>query len=213
MKNTLFIAVGILFMFLSQSCEKDNDIDVSGDQSPMGEVGVTVSSSSVEIAGISDVSAIVTSLVGGISKYSATATVTNPLIKNMVANFPGVTINGDEVSITDLEIKQTKEGIKNFTGSNSGVLVNYDSDVGDTYPMGSTGNLRKVVSKTGLDDYPYLFWYIKTIQVEQEADILKSSSISKFTYIANHKFGLVGVKVDFDDGTNATFPVYSSVEN
>jgi len=42
---------------------------------------------------------------------------------------------------------------------------------------------------------------------------MKSGGIQKITYIANHKFGMVGVKVDFDDETSVTFPVYSSAEN
>jgi hypothetical protein len=41
----------------------------------------------------------------------------------------------------------------------------------------------------------------------------KTGGITKYTYIANHKFGLVGVKVSFDDGTSADFPVYSSTGN
>ena len=64
----------------------------------MGEVGVTVSSSSAEIAGVSNMTATVTNLEDGISTYTGTATITNPLFKNMIANFPGATINGDEVT-------------------------------------------------------------------------------------------------------------------
>ena len=92
-------------------------------------------------------------------------------------------------------------------------MVKYDSSVGDTYPIGSTGNERKVVSKTGVDDYPYGFYMIKTIQVEQEGDNLKSVGMTKYTYVYNHKFGLVGIKVDFDDGSSVTYPVYTSAEN
>lgn len=213
MKNLLIILC-LLFMALWYSCDliKDKD-DISGDQSPMGEVGVTVSSSSVEIAGVSNFSATVTELNDGISRYSAVATVTNPLIKNMVANFPGVEVNGDVVSISDMEIQQTKEGIKSISGNGAGVLVKYDSKVGDTYPIDGTSNVRTVVSKTGVDDYPYGFFLIKTIQVEQEPVSLKSGGIVKYTYIANHKYGLVGVKVDFDDATSVTFPIYTSAEN
>jgi hypothetical protein len=55
---------------------------------------------------------------------------------------------------------------------------------------------------------------IKTIQVEDNPIYLKSTAgVSKVTYVANHKFGLVGVKLAFDDGTTTTFPVYSSTEN
>ncbi len=179
----------------------------------MGNVGVTVTSSPAEIAGVSNFSAIVASLQDGVSSYTASATVTNPVFKNMLANFPGVTINGDVVSISDMQIQQTSEGMKNLTGPNSGILVKYDSSVGDTYPIGSTGKVRTVVSKTGVDDYYYGGLLIKTIQVEMNPTTLKSTGISKYTFIYNHKFGLVGVNVTLDDGSSTTFPVFSSVTN
>jgi hypothetical protein len=218
MKKLLVVLLGISVGLTCISCEKildkEDANELKGEQSPMGEVGATVSSSSAEIAGVSEFSAVVTSLKDGISSYSATAKVSNTLLKNMVSNFPGVTIDGDQVSITDLKMQQTREGIKCHTGPGAGVLVKYDSKVGDTYPIGSTGKERKVVSKTGVDDYPYGFFLIKTIQVETDPNILKNTGgINKITYIANHKFGMVGVKLDFDDETNATFPVYSSAEN
>jgi hypothetical protein len=71
-----------------------------------------------------------------------------------------------------------------------------------------------VVSKTGVDDYPYGMYLIKTIQVESTvSEASRISGINRITYIANHRFGMVGVKVDFEDGTNATFPIYTSAEN
>lgn len=213
MKKYLILFVSISLLVLCYSCKKESSTELSGAQSPMGEVGVTVSSSSMEIAGVSNLYATVTKLDGGISSYTGSATITNPLIKNMLSNFPGATINGDEVTITDFEVQQTKEGIKCLTGSHTGVTVKYASSVGDTYPIGSTGKVRTVVSKTGVDEYPYGFYLIKTIQVEQDGSNLKSPGISKGTFIYNHKYGLVGVKVNFDDGTDVTYPVYTSAEN
>ena len=132
----------------------------------------------------------------------------------MIANFPGVLIDGDNVSVENLQIQQTTGGIKCITGPDSGILINYNSNVGDTYPIGSTGRVRTVVSKTGVDDYPYGFYLIKTIQVESNRLGLRSATgVSKITYIANHKFGMVGVKVTFTDGSSAIFPVYSSTQN
>ena len=217
MKNVMNAFMAVIFGMIMISCEKNNDKqdDISGDQSPMGDVGVTVSSSSSEIAGISNFAAMVTGLADGVSSYNASATITNPLFKNMVAGFPGVTINGDVVTITDMKMQQTKEGIKCITGPGAGVLVKYDSKVGDTYPIGNTGKVRKVVSKSTTDDYAYGFFLIKTIQVEDEnMGFLKNSGgILKTTYISNHRFGLVGVRFDFDDGTSVTYPLYTSAEN
>lgn len=209
----LFVLFLSISMLVFSSCKKESSSDLGGSQSPMGNVGVTVTSSPAEIAGVSNFSAIVASLQDGVSSYTASATVTNPVFKNMLANFPGVTINGDVVSISDMQIQQTSEGMKNLTGPNSGILVKYDSEVGDTYPIGSTGKVRTVVSKTGVDDYYYGGLLIKTIQVEMNPTTLKSTGISKYTFVYNHKFGLVGVKVTLDDGSSSIFPVFSSVTN
>lgn len=193
----LFIILSILVGMLSYSCEKssknEDPDELNGDISPMAGPGVTVTSSNIEIAGMSNFSAVVTSLNNGISSYSASATVSNVLLKNMISGFPGVTINGDQVSITDMKMQQTIEGIKCITGPGAGVLVKYDSKVGDTYPIGNSGFTREVVSKTGVDDYYYGGLLIKTIQVEDMDPVaLKNTGgVNKVTYIANHKFGLL----------------------
>ena len=212
--SNLFCTLSVLFFF--SSCDEilKPVTTLGGSQSPMGEVGVIVTSSSVPIAGVSGFSASVTTLTDGVSTYSAQATVTNALLKNMVSDFPGVTVNGNTVTITGLKIQQTTEGIKCLTGDGAGIIVKYSSEVGDTYPVGDTGNKRKVVSKSTDDDYPYGFYNIKTIQVETDANNLGSTGgIDKITYIANHKFGLVGVKVTFNDATSVTFPVYTNAQN
>lgn len=212
MKKLLFILV-LIPAFLLTSCFKEKAGELGGDQSPMGEVGITVSSSSAEIAGVSNFNATVTALKDGVSSYTATATVTNPLLKNIAANYPGVEVDGDQVSVTNVKIQQTKEGIKSMEGPGAGVLVKYDSEVGDTYPIEGSDKVRTVVSKSTTDDYYYGFLLIKTIQVEMDQSHVKSTGITKYTYVANHRFGLVGVKVDFDDQTSVTFPIYTNAEN
>ena len=214
--------IALLMLFplgvLSVSCDNSSDGESSsvlpGTQSQMGLVGVDVTSSSSVIAGVSNFSAEVESLENGISSYTAQATVSNPLIKNMISNFPGVVINGNIATIDDFQIQQTTGGIKCLTGPLAGVLVKYDSSVGDTYGTQTSGKVRKVVSKTGVDDYPYGLYMIKTIQVESTLGSSSSiAGINNITYIANHKFGMVGVKVDFEDGTSAKFPIYTNAQN
>ncbi len=219
MKKLVGMLLGLTLLTLCYSCEKwfnkEEDPGVlNGDQSPMGGVGVTVESSSVEIAGISNCNASVISLNDGISSYSGSATVKNEFLKNLVANIPGISINGDPVSASNIQFKLTSEGFECKTGPGAGVMVKYGSDIGDTYPIGSTGKVRTVVAKTGVDDYPYGFMLIKVIEVEETPSYLKNSAgVSKVTYIANHKYGLVGVKVAFGDGSDATFPIYTSTQN
>lgn len=217
MKKLFVLLLGITMIVLCMSCEKlfnkDDPGTLSGDQSPMGEVGATVLSGSMEIAGVSNFTAQVKALKDGISTYSGSATVKNAVLKSLVTNIPGITIVGDQVSTTGMDFKATKEGLELKTGPGAGIWVKYDSKVGDTYPISSTGKVRTVVAKTGVDDYPYGFMLIKVIQVEEVPDYLKTTGISKITYVANHKFGLVGVKFTVDDGTSVTFPIYNSAEN
>jgi hypothetical protein len=179
----------------------------------MGEVGAATESSSMEIAGVSNFSASVIALKSGVSTYTGTATVKNEILKNLVANIPGITVVGDKVTTSGMDFKVTKEGVELKTGPGAGIWVKYDSNVGDTYPIGSTGKVRTVVAKTGVDDYSYGFMLIKVIQVEETPNYLKTTGISKITYVANHRFGLVGVKFTLDDGTTASFPIYNSAEN
>jgi hypothetical protein len=77
----------------------------------------------------------------------------------------------------------------------------------------STGKVMTFVEKTGVDDYGYGFMLIKVIKVEEDPSYLSGGGIEKITYVANHRFGLVGLKFTFGDGTSANFPIYSSAEN
>jgi hypothetical protein len=215
MKKLLTLILAMLFLAGLVSCDKksDSSTSIGGDVSPMSQVGTTVQSSSVAIAGVSNLNGSVVSLSGGISSYSGTGVVTNPMIKNILSNFSEITINGDNVTATGFKFKQTVEGIESFIDVGPGILVKYSSNVGDTYPVGATGRTRTVTYKSTTDDYGYGFYLIKVIQVEEPTPGLKSFGVEKVTYWANHRFGLVGVQYDFTDGSSATFPVYCSTEN
>jgi hypothetical protein len=217
MKKIFVVLFSMTILVVCVSCEdlfnNEDSGTLGGDQSPMGEVGAATESSSMEIAGVSNFSASVIALKSGVSTYTGTATVKNEILKNLVANIPGITVVGDKVTTSGMDFKVTKEGVELKTGPGAGIWVKYDSNVGDTYPIGSTGKVRTVVAKTGVDDYSYGFMLIKVIQVEETPNYLKTTGISKITYVANHKFGLVGVKFTLDDGTTASFPIYNSAEN
>jgi hypothetical protein len=200
----LIIASALIFT----TCKKDDE-EINGDQSPMGEVGTRVTSTVQEVAGVRDIEAEVVSLDNGVSTYTGSAKVTNTAIKNILSNFSKVTINGDVVTVTDIQFKSTTEGIEAISGLSPGVLVKYDSKVGDTYPL-KLGGEREVVSKSTEDDYNYGFWLIKVMKIEEHPNKM---GIQKITYWANHKFGLVGIEFTFDDGSTAKYPVYNSTEN
>ena len=71
MKNLVSLLIFCSIGILSGSCDDPSDggnpNKLTGSQSKMGVVGVSVSSSSAEIAGVSNFSAVVESLENGIS--------------------------------------------------------------------------------------------------------------------------------------------------
>ena len=208
MKPKLLV-ICLLTFVLIYSCDRiGNDDLISGEQSPMGEVGASISSVTTNY--VQDAEATVTSFSEGISTFSGTATITNPAILNVISNIPEFIVNGNTVTVTGLKFKITKEGFESKIASYPGVLVKYSSKVGDTYSAGS-GYERKVISKSTTDDYPYVFFDIKVIKVEESPCSIPG--VKKLVYIANHRFGLVGVEVTFDDNSTINFTTIGSVEN
>lgn len=101
------------------------------------------------------------------------------------------------------KFKNTSEGILDYTNSDGApfVVVNYNSNVGDKYILNKSNGqtiTRTVTYKSTTDDYPYGLMNIKVIKVEQDSRI---SGIKKIVYIANHKYGLVGIEFYMEDGT------------
>ena len=205
MKTKLLLTALILAPFFV-SCDKYDTI--RGTQSPIGEVGVTVSSSSMPVAGVSNINAEVVSLEGGVSVFSGTAVISNSNIKNILSNFPEVDVEGNNVTVSDIEFKLTDKGIESVSGLATGTIVEYDAKVGDEYK--TSDGKRTVVSKSSEDDYMYGFFMIKVIEVEEN---LNNFGVKQIRYWANHRFGLVGIEFTFDDNSTANFPVYSSAEN
>lgn len=201
----------LVLVIAFNACEDDDDFSsIGGEQSPMGEVGNVVTSPTT-VAGVSSFSAEVVALENGVSTYSGSATVTNPTIKSILSNAPECTVEGNLVTGTGIKFKNTKNGIEAVSGGlDPGVIVKYDAAVGDKYPIDNTGKSREVVSRSSEDDYQYAFFNIKVIKVEENTNKL---GVRKITYWANHRFGLVGIQFEFDDGTNAKFTVYNSAEN
>jgi len=196
-------------MLIFASCNKDNPDTLGGLQSPMGEVGETISSSSSTIAGITSISASVVSLEDGVSSFTGTAVITNSTIKNILSNHPQTVIDGNNVTISDIEFKITTEGIASVNGLEPGVIVKFDSNVGDSYTINGGGK-RTVTSKSTDNDY---FWGGMDIKVMQIEENTNKFGVKKTVYWANHKFGLVGIEFTFDDNSTAKFPVYSSTQN
>jgi hypothetical protein len=190
------------------SCKKDNGASIGGSQSAMGLVGATVSSSSGAIAGVSSITGSVKTLANGVSSFSGSATITNTTIKNILSSYAAATVNGNVVSITDVKVKFTSEGIESFGPLEPGIIANFSSKVGDTYPTSSGKRTVTAVSTT--DDFYWGGMGIKVIKVEETPN---KYGVKKIIYYSNHKWGLVAVEFTFDDNSVASFPVYSSTSN
>ena len=199
----------LLALYLFSACDKEKT-SIGGKQSPIGEVGVTVETYGTSGFGVSNVFAEVVALDKGVSEYSGSATVTNATLRNILANAPGVTVSGNTVTVTGVKMKVTDRGIESVEGFHPGVIVDYNAKVGDTYPMKGTGRSREVVSRSTDDDYFWEWMLIKVIEVEEPTN---SMGVSRTTYWANHKWGMVGIEFELDDGTILEFPIYNSASN
>lgn len=204
-KIFFFLLSAILIM---TSCNKSKE-KLGGAPSPIGEVGVTFETSFGTVAGVSNAEASVTSLENGVSSISGSATVTNSTIKNILSNHPEATIDGNNVTLEGVEFRITTEGIEAVYGLEPGIIVKYDSNVGDKYNIGG-GVTREVISKSTDNDYFWGGMNIKVIQVEENTN---KFGTKKIYYWANHRFGLVGIEFQFDDNSTAKFPIYASAEN
>jgi hypothetical protein len=183
---------------------------LGGEQSAIGQTGVTVTSSSAAINGVSNFQASVTSLSNGVSNYTGSATIANTSILNTLSNLPGVTVEGNTVTVTGVKFKSTTEGIESIYGFDPGILIKYSSSVGDEYNIVGSSNKRVVVAKSTTDDFYWGGMQIKVIKVEEP---INRGGVRKITYFGNHKWGMVAIRFDFDDGTYSQFPIYNSANN
>jgi hypothetical protein len=208
MKTTTLIVAASIALFFSSCSLFEKDLSIDGEQSDMGAVGAEVSSS--DVPGVQNARATVETLEDGISSFTGEATITDPALLNIISNIPEFSVSGNKVSVSGLKVKVTKEGIESKIPSFPGIIVKYDSKVGDKYPV-SNGVEREVISKSNLDEYPYGYYLIKVMKVEESPSVIPG--VSKMVYVANHKFGIVGLEVTFSDNTTANFTIWGSVEN
>lgn len=111
----------------------------------------------------------------------------------------------------EFKMKITSEGIVDyFLEGKPRLLVKYSDGVGAEYTFkGSDGYnyVRKVTEKTGQDDWPLTPWfYIKTSKIEETIPA-NPYNVSKLTYRANHRFGLVYIEAVTSTG-NITMDIY-----
>lgn len=205
MWRSILLALAVITML---SCKKDDDYSGNlGGSTDLetNEVGYKYSGS-LKIGGVgynSDMKAEVVKSEGGIIDVKATGTLPTKL-KTLItssANTNGlINVTGKFVNSTD------GVGYVNANGEQS-ILVKYDAKVGDQWSYTTKGGKqlqRKVTAVSTTDDFPYAFYMIKVITVEQT---LPYPGFTKAVYRANHKFGLVNVEVFLEDGTSIAMTI------
>lgn len=206
-------AILILTVFTFSSCNliDGDDKPLGGEPSPMGEVNNTFGITAVP-DGVSNAEAVVTARNGEVSTISYSATITNPAVLEMVSAMPDVTIEGNRASVSR-DYRITTEGFQSAYEEGNLTIVDFDAKEGDTYSLKHNGKnlVRKVTKVSKEDDYEWAFFKIKTTHVQETGRGIPG--VSKIEFIGNHKWGMVGLKLYFEDGTDQTFGIISSANN
>ncbi len=112
---------------------------------------------------------------------------------------------------TEFKMKVTSEGIQDYFNKDNKAhtLVRYNCKVGDKYELTKSNGMtitRTVTAISTENDFDYGLMQIKTITIEQDSRI---PGVKKIVFKANHKFGLVHVSFEMEDGTKAGTYVYT----
>jgi ribosomal protein S11 len=186
-------------LFCLTSCTKeDPNGPISGTPIDQGKAGTTVIASGT-MPGVTSASAKVLSVENGVSNVEMTAVVTSPVLKALAQlQSAYCTVKGDTV-VGHFGVRLTSEGVQLVTGGKNSTIVNFSDGVGTVYTSEVSGRKHTIVAKSTTDDYPYAFYNIKVSKVEESISV--GGSIVKIYFFANHKFGLVGIEIVFEDGS------------
>jgi hypothetical protein len=201
-KTCLILAIALIIT----SCKKDNtSIDSStiggSTNIPINTVGNTFSNSVVSGLTSYQGTITITKVTDGVSTIQFKAAIPSniPILQGIKAKYKDASGNLQ----CEGKFKMTDAGILDYNNKDHKpfVLVKYDGKVGDKYILeksDGTTIVREIVRKSTSDDYYWNGLLIKTIDVEQTSNI---AGVKKITYFSNHKFGLVAVRVEMEDGT------------
>lgn len=225
MKSLYSIFILLVLSLSLISCDKDEDSNdpnqINGDPNlPINTVGNTFGAS-VKLGGnyydvgdnisiISNNNGLVTlHVVANLSQIPGISAITNAIPSNYLDNSGNVNV--------DLTFKSTSEGIQDYNFFNKSgkyhTIAKFDAKVGDTYSLtkdDGSSIVRTVTERTDLDDFPYGFYNIKTIKVEEDPKI---PGINKITYRVNHRFGLVWFEIEMEDGSKASSYFFAQYSN
>ncbi|MBL7967932.1 MAG: hypothetical protein JNK09_13100 [Prolixibacteraceae bacterium] len=206
MKTTYLLLALVLLL---TSCDWFDSVSKKNDSSSIsGSTNIAVNT--VGNTFTNSVRVGMSSYSGSISITSVTDGVATVKFQGKIpANYPilsGIKPKYKDASgnlVCEGKFKMTDGGILDYNNKDHKpfVLVKYDAEVGDKYTLEkSDGSIitREVVRKSTTDDYYWNGMVIKTIDVEQSSNI---PGVKKIIYFSNHKFGLVAVRVEMEDGS------------
>lgn len=217
MKAVQFFAlIAFGFFFLACDKEESNDPnslggDVKTEISNVGDefgLGVKVGN---EYVNLND-QIVVKSNNNGLVTLNIKGNVSSsPKIKQLLDKIPIVVYDNQGNVDVDVQFKVTTAGIQDFFNKDKKphTLVKYDAKVGDQYKLTKSDGktiTRTVTARSDVDDFPYGFYYIKTMTLEQDSRI---PGIQKFVYRANHKFGIVYAEIFLEDGSKISSNIYA----
>lgn len=198
MKKFLLYFVPVLL--IAASCG-EKSLSIGGEQDSKGEVGTTLKG---DFAGASNINVSVTKLTNGVSTVEGTFTMTDERYMKIIKQLPDqFSVSGDKVTIKNIKYRATDEGVENLSGIYDGVLVKYKAKKGDTYSNGG-----KVTHVSKDNDFQWGSMKIKVVEVQNSKK--KLDGVKKVTYWGNHRFGIVAVETEFEDGTSdfATISIF-----
>jgi len=212
MRKPLSVLLGGLLcttVLFTPSCKKDklDANDIGGDANiPLTEVGSEFSAY-VNIAGSNlpelEMTVINRSSDGRVTfraQMDLTGHQDSALVMGLV---PPEHVDANGRINTTFDMKFTSEGIVDyFFGEKPWIIARYGDDVGAKYELERfPGEIhtRTVTEKTGLDEWPFVFWYIKTSKIEQET-LPEDDLVERVIYRVNHKFGLVYMELQLRSG-------------
>ncbi len=184
------------------SCD-DSTYKISGSQSEFGEIGIKITSSNTPSI-LNGATAEITELEGGVSVITLTADFSDEDIKTIQERLPAY----DGTSTFDVKYRVTSKGVQSvYDDGTSFTLVEYDAKVGDTYSVKrNSQNLeREVIQKSEDDDYYWEGLLLKTITVKETGRAIPGFSNAKLIF--NHRYGLVGYEMYFEDGSSEIIPI------
>lgn len=195
---------------LPLACVEEGGSKLGGGQSPLGDVDTTFAVDA--IPGFSDFDVRIEELADGVSTLTVSCNVTDQAMLELAPQIPGTEVSGSTVTGGG-RVRLTSEGIANVYDEGELILIKYDAKVGDSWSVTRGGSTitRTVTAVSEADDYPWNGMLIKTANTEEVGRNLPG--VSKVEYRTNHRFGLVGISVTFDDGSSKSVNVVASTTN